>query len=105
MEIYEFKGEETDWVIAPNIKEAKEFYTSLSGITNYDLSQIKVRKMLKDELSNSYLLDTDSYEPDEEDQDENYNEDDYCNGYKIISTFEDILKTQKSTDIIATTAF
>lgn len=105
MNIYEFKAEETDWVIAPNIKGAKEFYKSLSGMSDYDLTQMKVRKMLKAELSTSYLLDTDSYEPDEEDQDESYNEDDYCNGYKIISNFEEILKTQKSTDIIATTEF
>ena len=37
--------------------------------------------------------------------DEPYNENDYRNGYKIIESFADYAKREKSTDIICTTEY
>lgn len=103
MKIYEFSypNEVKDWVFAPNIKEAKEFYLSHSGCGDLECATIK--RIPKSEWNNLYLIDPNESEPDEDEED--YNEDDYLNGYKIVETFADYAKRNKSTDIICTTEF
>ena len=103
MKIYEFVHSEgeTDWVFAPNIKEAREFYERHTGSDHIDC---KVKSGKKSAWKDMYLLDTSESEPDDLDEDE-YNEYDYCNGYKIIETFADYAEKNTITDMIATTEF
>jgi hypothetical protein len=110
MKIYKFKhnvkGGETDWVCAPNIKTAREFYSSETGVGSFEKTIVK--KLTKKELEENYILDLDEPEPDCWD-DEEYEgiltEDNFCNGYLIQETFADYLKTAKYTDMVATTAY
>lgn len=101
MNIYEFKHSlgETDWVCAPNIKEAKKFYKNETGSTDLP------RKVTKKELSQTYLLDVNEDEPDWDDYEGEDIEEDFCNGYKIIETFEEYLKTAKSIELMASTTY
>lgn len=103
MKIYEFEfdGGATDWVFAPDVDEAKEFYLDYSGCGDGD--GYKVREVPKSEWDDKYLLDINDMEPC--DSDVEYNEDDYSNGYKIIESFADYAKHNSITDIIATTEF
>jgi hypothetical protein len=54
MKIYEFKhnvrGGETDWVCAPNIKKARDFYSSETGIDSFEDTIVKA--LTKKELEN-----------------------------------------------------
>jgi len=102
MKIYEFVHSEgeTDWIFAPNIKEAREFYQRHTGS---DPIECNVKAVKKSAWKNMCLLDTDEPGPDFDDV--NYNEEDYCNGYKIISTFADYAENNTVTDLIATTEF
>lgn len=110
MKIIEFNynnGEVKDWVFAPTVKEAKEFYVSL---TDSDLNDnTKVSILPKKEWNNHYILDISEYQPDIYDKDDEdyveWNEDDYHCGYKIESTFKEYAETHNKTDIIATTAY
>lgn len=103
MNIYTFEGSqgETDWVFAPNMKEAKEFYLNHTGCG--DLVNTKVARMPKSKWKETYLLDPNESEPHEEDGD--YNESDYCGGIKIIETFAEYAERNTTTDMIATTEY
>jgi len=103
MWIYEFSysGGETDWVFAPNIKEAKDFYLGFTGCG--DLTNATVKRVPKSKWSGMYLLDINESEPDPDEVD--YDEDDYCNGYKIQETFAEYAERNTTTDMIATTEY
>jgi len=107
MKIYKFEhkgiGGETDWVCAPNIKEARDFYSGESGIRSFENFIVKV--LTKAELENSYLLDLDEPEPDWDEYEGDLIEDDFCCGYLVIQSFAEYLKTAKYTDMVATTAY
>jgi len=102
MNIYTFKysGGETDWIFAPNIKEAKDFYLNFTGCG--DLIGTEVKRLPKSKWNETYLLDPSESEPDEE---EDYNEEDYFCGLKIIETFAEYAERNTVTDIIATTEY
>tara|TARA_R110001606_G_scaffold396386_2_gene570405 strand:- start:278 stop:583 length:306 start_codon:yes stop_codon:yes gene_type:complete len=101
MKIYEFKScGETDWVFAPDMDEAKLFYLNFTGCG--DLTATKIEEVDKSKWKEMYLLDINESEPDE---DEEYNEDDYSCGYKIIENFEGYALRNTVTDMIATTAY
>jgi hypothetical protein len=59
MKIYKFEhnipGGETDWVCAPNINKAIDFYYDHTGINYFE--DIIVKALTKKELESSYLLD------------------------------------------------
>ena len=107
MKMYKFehnvKGGETDWVCAPNIKEARDFYSSETGSNSFE--DTIVRALTKKELEKSYLLDLDVSEPDWDEYEGELTEDNFCSGYLIQETFADYLKTAKYTDMVATTAY
>lgn len=107
MKIYKFehnvKGGDTDWVCAPNIKKARDFYSSETGINSFEDTLVKA--LTKKELENSYILDLDVSEPDWDEYYGNLTEDNFCSGYLIIESFADYLKTAKYTDMVATTAY
>ena len=100
MNIYEFKWDvgSTDWVFAPTMKEAKVFYMNFTGC--YDLTSTTVKRVLKSKWNEMYLLDIDESEPDED-----YNEDDYSCGLKIIETFAEYAQRNTRTDMISTTEY
>jgi hypothetical protein len=103
MNIYEFsyyRGQ-SDWVFAPDIKEAKEFYLKFTGCG--DLTLTTVKRLPKSEWNETYLLDPNESEPDEDEED--YNKEDYSCGLKIIETFADYAKRNTITDMIATTEY
>lgn len=102
MKIYEFShiGGETDWVFAPNMKKAKDFYVRFTGCGN--LTGTTVKRVPKSKWSKMYILDIYECEPDPE---INYNEDDYFNGYKIQETFAEYAERNTITDMIATTEY
>ena len=103
MKIFEFaypKGE-TDWIFAPDIKEAKKFYLNYTGCG--DLEGVKIKDIPKSEWKNQYLIDPEDTEPDEDE--EGYNEDDYWAGMKIIETFAEYAERNTVTDMIATTEY
>jgi len=103
MWIYEFSysGGETDWVFAPNMKEAKDCYLRVTGCV--DLSETTVKRVPKSKWSKMYLLDPNQMEP--YDDEEEYNEDDYLCGLKIIETFAEYAERNTKTDMIATTEY
>jgi hypothetical protein len=110
MNIYKFehsvKGGETDWVCAPDIKTAREFYSSETGVNSFEDTIVK--KLTKKELEDSYILDLDEPEPDcwdDEEYEGDLTEDDYCNGYLIVKSFAEYLKTAKYVDMVASTAY
>lgn len=102
MKIYEFcwPGNEIDWIFAPNKKEAKKFYLKHTGCG--DLDNCKIKIIPKKEWGEHTTFDPNESEPDSA---EDYNEDDYMCGYKIIGTFADYAKENDTIDIIATTEF
>lgn len=107
MKIYKFehnvRGGETDWVCAPNIKKARDFYSSHTGIDSFEDTIVKA--LTKKELENSHLLDLNESEPDWDEYDGHLTEDDFCSGYLIIESFAEYLKTAKYTDLVATTNY
>lgn len=103
MRIYEFNwdGSGTDWVFAPAIEEAKEFYLNFTGCG--DLTLTEVKEVPKEKWNEMYLLDPNESEPDHDE--EEYNEEDYSCGLKIIETFAEYAERNSVTDMIATTEF
>lgn len=99
MHIYEFSypGGETDWVFAPNIKKAKDFYLRFTGCG--DLIDVTVKRVPKSKWSEMYILDINDSEPDGIDSD------DYRSGYKIKETFAEYAEQNTETAMIATTEF
>ncbi|WP_114752334.1 hypothetical protein [Pleomorphovibrio marinus] len=106
MKIYEFKwpklSNTTEWVFAPNIKEARTFYMDHIGVR--DLDGCEIRSVPKKQWDSNYLIDPNEPEPDEDDGIE-WNEDDYCGGYKIVMSFKEYAEQNTETDMIATTEF
>lgn len=100
---YNVKGGDTDWVCAPDIKTARDFYSSETGVDSF--KDTIVKKLTKKELENSYLLDLDEPEPDFDEYEGDLTEDDFSCGYLIIESFAEYLKTAKYTDMVATTAY
>lgn len=107
MKIYKFehnvRGGETDWVCAPNIKKARDFYSFETGINSFKDTVVKA--LTKRELEKSYLLDLNELEPDWDEYEGELTEDNFCNGYLIQETFADYLKTAKYIDMVATTNY
>ena len=106
MWIYKFSysGGETDWVFAPNIKEAKDFYLGFTGCG--DLSATTVKRVPKSQWSEMYIVDPNENEPEQYDEGyKEYNEDNYECGYKIIETFAEYAERNTTTDMIATTEY
>ena len=105
MKIYEFNWAMVkDWVLAPNIKEAKEFYMSYLGCDNLD--ECEVSSLPKDEWSECNLLDINDIAPEEGDDGyDDYDEEDYCGGYRIIETFADFAAREKNTCLVAKNEF
>jgi|GEM_PF-1575795 len=102
MKIFSFTFySDTDWVLAPDEEEACKFYQSF--IDCVDLTGCTVKEIPESQWSSMYILDINEFQPDEDDED--YNEDDYCSGYKIDGTFADYAKDNYSTSLIATTNF
>lgn len=102
MRIYVFKyfSNEADWVFAPTMKEAKEFYLKHTGCG--DLEGCTVELVPKKEWNIHYILDINEAKVFDDEID---NEDDYCGGYRIIETFAEYAERNTQTDMIATTAF
>jgi len=97
--IYQFtEAGVTDCICAPNKKEA-------IGIYEGDPKIAEISRLTKDELKNSYITDPNESEPDWDDYEGEDTEDDYCNGYKIMYTLKDYLKTAKHTELVATDNF
>lgn len=103
MNIYAFtySGGETDWVFAPNIKEAKDFYLKFTGCG--DLTATEVKRLPKSKWKETYILDPNESEPNYEE--EGYNEENYSCGLKIIETFAEYAERNTVTDMIATTEY
>ena len=97
MNIYKFehnvRGGETDWVCAPTIKEAREFYSSYTGINSFE--ETIVKKLTKKELEESQLLDVNESEPNWDEYEGDLTEDDFCNGYLITENFCEIFKNSQ----------
>jgi hypothetical protein len=97
--IYKFtESGVTDWICAPNKKEAILIY---EGNPNH----AEISRLTKEELKNSYITDPNESEPDWDDYEGDETEDDYCNGYKIVESLEEYLKTAKHTELVATDNF
>jgi len=110
LKIIEFNynnGEVKDWVFAPTVKEAREFYANFTGSDLNDKTKVSI--VPKKEWHTHYLLDINECEPDIYDEDDEdfieWNEEDYHCGYKIESTFKEYAETHDKTDMIATTAY
>jgi hypothetical protein len=101
MKMYIYKFEEAgviDWICAPNIKEA-------IGIYEGDPNSAVISRLKKEELKDSYIIDPNESEPDWDEYDGEDTEDDYCDGYKIIESMEEYLKTAKHTELVSSTNF
>lgn len=102
MNIYTFKHSEgeTDWIFAPNITEAENFYLNFTDCSNFN--ECEVKKLPRNRWNEMYLLD-----PNEKESHCNgdYNENDYCCGLKIIETFAEYAEKNTVTDIIASTGY
>ena len=85
-----------DYVVARNLDECMRF--DENGVTPDE-----VRELTDDELDNHYVLDLDNPEP-QFGHDE-YDEDQYCNGYKIKCTFREVVNEAQSPDLFCTTEF
>lgn len=93
MEIFEFKykdGEIIEWVYANNKQEAIECCCNESGNTEHYVTANYVIGILdRDKWSDYKLIDPNEMEPDPDGED--YNEEDYSGGYKIIETFKEFV--------------
>jgi len=84
--IYEFNwGDETDWILAENKPQAKNFYSEHVETENF--SNCKITRIPKKNWKDYNIIDI---ETDNED---------------IIETFADFVERESSPDIIATTAY
>ena len=83
------------------MKEAKNFYFKISGRVDLKGGYIKI--VPKKDWANYYILDINETKPDSDEA--IYDEEAYCNDYKIIETFADYAARNKMTDIIATTEY
>ena len=101
MKIYAFtfNGAQTDWVFAPNKKEAKEFYLGYTDCG--DLDDCKITSVPQSNWAKINIVDPDDREPTIGD----YEKKEYDNGLKITETFEDYAENNTVTNIIATTEF
>lgn len=97
MRVFEFEGEETDWVVAESRESAEEFYMNHAGIKS--LEGFKVSEV--EDLDNHFVLDVNVYCDDIPEEEEHL----YFNGYRIEMTFKECAEKAKSRDIIATTNF
>ena len=100
MKIFEFKwpGGEKDWMFSYDMEEAKETHLSITGCGDHD--DCSITAIPESRWSECYILDISIYEDPESDD---YNEDDYCNGYKIEMTFAEYAAQNTVADMIATT--
>ena len=106
LKIFKFEGDETDWYADTDLESAKKHYISHIGGHEFDLEGVEITEVLKSEWRDNYIVDPEELKPAEgEEGFEGYSEDDYCNGRKIIDTFEGIMKTLKSHDLIASTCY
>jgi|SRR5690554_5895573 len=108
MKIFEFqkigKAGNSDWIFAIDKEDAIEFYLGFTGLFRSDLNDYKITEIPKDKWSENYILDISDIEPCEFGC-EDYNEDDYFHGFKIIETFAEYAERNTCTDIIATTDY
>ncbi|MDH5414470.1 MAG: hypothetical protein OEW87_10060 [Flavobacteriaceae bacterium] len=97
MKVFEFKWEEDiDLVVADNMVEALFTYKKFTG---NDLEFIawfcNINEYPESKWKDYHFLDANEMEPDED-----HDEDDYLNGYKIIETLEEYMKRQTETHVI-----
>ena len=90
------KSDFKDLVIAKNIEEAKKYYIEETYCGSLD--GYKIKQFNQGQLEHLYLCDENETQPDPEE--EYYNEEDYCGGYKITSTLKDYLRYNQFTHII-----
>ena len=97
MKVFEFKRvEDTDLVVAHNIVEALDTYKRFTNeILDCITSLCNVDEFPKSKWKDYHFLDVNEMEPDED-----HNEDDYLDGYKIIETLEEYMKRQTKTHVI-----
>jgi len=74
-------GSELDWIVAADMKSAREWLKRESGNT-----KSRTKQLSNDVLDDYYI--TDIYSPESE-AEKGYNEEDYFRGYKIIESFAD----------------
>ena len=92
-------GGVTDWVLAKDPDQAKEFYETFTQCG--EVADDEIREVPESEWNTSYILDTEDFEPDGDDHDE----DDYCNGYKIEMTFAEFAEQNSCPEFMATTNY
>ncbi|MEM1003439.1 MAG: hypothetical protein AAGH46_12400 [Bacteroidota bacterium] len=107
MKIFEFYwkniSDVKEWMFAHDKEDAKQAYLRITGCG--DLQGCHITEVPKEKWSEMYLLDIDDMEPEEGEEDDDYNWQDYENGYKIIESFADYAERNTITDLIATTEF
>jgi len=80
--VFNFDGAK-DWVLSHDKERAEEFYKNETS--NWNLDGYEVTELSEKQMKEHYILDPNETEPDPEE--EEYNEDDYCNGCKVIESF------------------
>lgn len=104
MKIFKFYWKDvdaTDWVYAHDKEDAEDFYLGFTQCG--DLEGCVIRELPEEEWSTTFITDINEAEPDPDEVD--YDEDDYCCGFKIQESFAEYAKRNSTTDMIATTEF
>lgn len=102
MKIFKYDwGSEQEWMFAPDRETSDKVYLSITGCV--DLDDCEVTELPQSKWESMYVLDPNETEP--YDDEVEYNEDDYCNGLKIIETFAEYANRSTDTDMIATTVY
>lgn len=99
--IYKFEGDETDWICARTEERAIEVFNSHHGNAGEPLGDIELTEVTDNELRTSYILDINELEP----EDEDFDEEEYFNGYKIKRTLYEEMKDAKFSHFVCTTDF
>lgn len=61
--VFEFKGEETDWIAASSKSEAIRFYSGLTGMTHMEIRETySIRELTDKEMDEMTVEDIDSEE-------------------------------------------
>ncbi len=94
---FEYPSGIIDWVFASNKREAIEVVKSW----DVDLFEFNIIRVPRSEWKKRYILDINHPEPEEED----YNEEEYSCGYKIMATFEEYARDNDTPDMVATSEF
>jgi len=103
--IFEFNynnGEIKDWVYADNEDEAVDLFCNKVGDSEKGARDSHVITIMpREDWKTVYTIDPNESEPDPDEIE--YDEDDYCQGYKIVGTFEDLVKDTKKSFYLTST--